>query len=449
MNDSVSVGVLSLHNSKETKAILNIVNDLGHDGHWLRSDNLVVEIEEGEIRIEPEVDIIVNRLLLSSTEQPAELLGLGKSLGRLRPMLNRPENVLTAFHKFATATSMAESEVRIPDSVLALDVDRLNELREKFGDETVYKTAIGTHGGGTWKIGRNESVNPRVGDRYAFLQELIEQNESQRHSDLRIYVVDGSIVGTMRRFAPDNDWRTNVALGGDFENVENLPTEAAEMAIEATDLIGLDYAGVDLVEGVDGWYLLEVNPTAGFRGFFEATGVNPAAAIAKLAIETAGGSVDETRLEQLAGYLDDSMPETVSQVEPRADRETSTIGYTEEVLVSGTSGTERVVAKSDTGASRTSIDTRLAADIGAGPIKSMTKVRSGSTKAGKSRPVVDIVVGIGGDRHTVAASLEDRAHMDYGMLLGRDILKHYQVDAKRMVTDSPDDEEEEEETDEE
>ncbi|MFB6269244.1 MAG: RimK/LysX family protein, partial [Halobacterium sp.] len=94
-------------------------------------------------------------------------------------------------------------------------------------------------------------------------------------------------------------------------------------------------------------------------------------------------------------------------------------------------GTERVVAKSDTGASRTSIDTRLAADIGAGPIKSMTKVRSGSVKSGKARPVVDIVVGVAGDRHTVAASLEDRGHMDYQILLGRDILQHYQVDVKR------------------
>lgn len=444
MDEAVSIGVLSLHNSKETKAILNIVNELGHEGYWLRSDSLIVDIEDGAVHLEPDVDVIVNRLLLSSTEQPAELLGLAKSLSRLRPMLNRPENVLTAFHKFATATAMAESTVRIPDSVLALDVDRLNELRQKFGEEVVYKTAIGTHGGGTWKIGTNESVNPRVGDRYAFLQQLIEQNEAQRHSDLRLYVVDGKIIGTMRRYAPDNDWRTNVALGGEFEPVEEPPEEAAEMALAASDLLGLDYAGVDLVEGVDGWYLLEVNPTAGFRGLFEATGVNPGAAIAQLAIETAGGSVDHERLEQLAGVLDDSMPKTVSQPEPRDRRESSTIGYTEEVLVSGTAGTERIVAKSDTGASRTSIDTRLAANIGAGPIKSMTKVRSGSSKTGKSRPVVDIVVGIGGDRHTVAASLEDRAHMDYSLLLGRDILQHYQVDVKRTVRDTPDDEEEEE-----
>ena len=430
MDESVSVGVLSLHNSKETKAILNAVEALGHTGVWLREDNLCVDIEDGTATLDPNVDVVANRLLLSKSDQPEELLGLALSLSQLRPMLNRPRNVLTAFHKFATATALAESAVSIPDATLALDADRLNEEKGKYGDEVVYKTAIGTHGGGTWKIGADEKVNPRVGDRYAFLQQLI-QRDSDRHRDLRVYVVDGDIVGTMRRYAPENDWRTNVALGGAVEGVDDLPADAAEMALEAADTIGLDYAGVDLVEGEDGWHLLEVNPTAGFKGLFEAIGVSPAPYVAKLAIETAGGEVADERVAELATELDDSMPEAVETEPEKRSEEITTIGYTEDVLVSGTSGTERVVAKSDTGAARTSIDTRLAADIGAGPIKSMTKVRSGSMKSGKARPVVDIVVGVGGDRHTVAASLEDRGHMDYQLLLGRDILQHYQIDVQR------------------
>jgi len=430
MNDSVSVGVLSLHNSKETKAILNAVEALGHTGVWLREENICVDIEDGTATLSPNVDVIANRLLLSKTEQPAELLGLALSLSRLRPMLNRPRNVLTAFHKFATATALADSDVRLPDATLALDADRLNDEKAKFGDEVVYKTAIGTHGGGTWKVGADEQVNPRVGNRYAFLQQLIER-DSDRHQDIRVYVVDGEIVGTMRRFAPENDWRTNVALGGSVEGVDDLPEEAAEMALEAASIVGLDYAGIDLVEGEAGWHLLEVNPTAGFKGLFQATGVSPAPYIAKSAIETAGGEVDDDRVAELAAELDDSRPESVTTEPERQPEDVTTIGYTEDVLVSGTSGTERIIAKSDTGAARTSIDTRLAAEIGAGPIKSMTKIRSGSVKSGKSRPVVDIVVGVGGDRHTVAASLEDRSHMDYQLLLGRDILEHYQVDVRR------------------
>ncbi|MFB6362372.1 MAG: RimK/LysX family protein, partial [Halobacteriales archaeon] len=121
-------------------------------------------------------------------------------------------------------------------------------------------------------------------------------------------------------------------------------------------------------------------------------------------------------------------------------REPAVIGYTEEVIVSGTTGSETVIAKSDTGASRTSIDTQVAAAIGAGPIQSMTRVKSGSSKATKSRPVVDVVIGVGGDRHTVSASVEDRSHMDYPVLMGRDILKNYQVDISRTVEEAPSEE---------
>jgi hypothetical protein len=64
-------------------------------------------------------------------------------------------------------------------------------------------------------------------------------------------------------------------------------------------------------------------------------------------------------------------------------------------------------------------------------------------KSGKARPVVDLVIGIGGAQHTVTASVEDRSHMDYPLLLGRDILKHYQVDVNRRAdADVPDDDDE-------
>ncbi|EMA36257.1 putative ATP-dependent zinc protease [Halococcus hamelinensis] len=437
-DDAIRVGVLSLHNSKETKAILNAVEDLGHEPVWLRRENTAVSIRDGEVSLEPDVDVVANRLLLSNTEEPAEGLGLAATFERIRPMLNRPGATLTAIHKFATAATLADWNVRVPDALLALSNDRLNRGRERFGDVGVYKTAIGTHGGGTWKVDLSEPVNPRVGNRQAFLQELIERDETQ-HRDLRVYVVGDRIIGAMHRYAPEGDWRTNVALGGAVEDVtDEIPAEARETALYAADVIDLDYVGVDLVEANDGWYVLEMNPTAGFKGLYEATGTSPAPYIAKHAIEHVGGSVDDDRVRELAGSLDDSTPSSMPREERPAPGETPTIGYIEDVVVSGTSGSQSTLAKSDTGATRTSIDTSLAAAIGAGPIKSMTKVRSGSQKSGKARPVVDLVVGIGGTQHTVTASVEDRSHMNYPLLLGRDILKHYQVDVRRRAdSDQP------------
>ena len=430
--DPVRVGVLSLHNSKETKAICNAVEDLGHEPVWLREENTAITVEDGTVEVEPAVDVIANRLLLSNTEQPAELLGLATTFERIRPMLNEPNAVLASIHKFATAATLADWNIRVPDALLALSNDRLNEDRERFGDVGVYKTAIGTHGGGTWKVDLTERVNPKVGNRQAFLQRLIDRDD-EAHRDLRVYVVADEIVGSMYRYAPEGDWRTNVALGGAVEDAtDDMPNEAADTALYAADVMGLDYAGVDLVEGYDGWYVLEVNPTAGFKGLFEATGTSPAPYIARLAIETVGGVVDDADVRRLATTLDDSRPSCAPKPKRRPD-EQPVIGYIEEVIVTGTSGSTQTFAKSDTGATRTSIDTSLAAEIGAGPIKSMTRVKSGSSKGGKARPVVDLVIGIGGNQHTVTASVEDRGHMEYPLLLGRDILESYRVDVRRRA----------------
>ncbi len=428
------VGVLSLHNSKETKAILNAVEDLGHEGVWLREENVAISVEDGEVSVEPDVDIIANRLLLSNTEAPAEHLGLAATFDRIRPMLNDPDAVLASIHKFATAATLAHWNIRVPDALLALSNDRLNEGRERFGDVGVYKTAIGTHGGGTWKVDLTEYVNPKVGNRQAFLQRLIDRDD-QEHRDLRVYVVGGESVGAMYRYAPEGDWRTNVALGGAVEDAtDDMPKEAEETALYAAEVMELDYAGVDLVEGYDGWYVLEVNPTAGFKGLFEATGVSPAPHIAKLAIEQVDGTVDDEKVQRISQTLDDSRPSSAPMPKTTPD-EPPAIGFIEEVIVIGTSGSTQALAKSDTGAARTSIDTSLAAEIGAGPIKSMTRVKSGSVRKGKARPVVDLVIGVGGRQHTVTASVQDRSHMDYPLLLGRDILEHYQVDVRKRIDD--------------
>ena len=437
----LTVGVLGLHSSKETKAILNATEALGYGAEWLRRENIAVSITDGELAVEPDIDVVANRLLLSTSTHPADEIGLARLFDRLYPMLNTPDAVTTATHKFAAATALADAGVPVPDGLLALASDRLNSDRERFGEQAVYKTAIGTHGGGAWVVDLTEPVNPRVGDRQAFLQQYIEREGRPR--DTRVYIVDGDHIGSMYRYAPDGEWRTNVSLGGAVEDAtDDLPQKALDIARRAVDVVGLDYGGVDLIDADGEWQVLEINPTAGFRGLFKATGKSPAPYIAKLAIERGGGSVDPDRVGALAETLDDSKPTCMPKNRTTKPDEPSVIGYIEEVVVSGTRGSSMVMAKSDTGATRTSIDTYLATEIGTGPIKDIITVRSGSHKQGKSRPVVDIVVGVGGTQHTVTASVEDRSHMDYPLLLGRDILEQYHVDVTRHA-DTVDDRHEE------
>ena len=428
----LTVGVLGTHNSKETKAILNAIEALGYESAWLRAENTAISIEGGELRLEPDVDVVVNRMLLSNAAYPAEGIGLTRTLAQLRPMLNPPGPVTTALHKIATAVTLVDAGVPVPDALFALSNDRLNLGRERFGDRAVYKTAIGTHGGGAWIVDSSAPINPRVHDRQTFLQQLIETGEVAR--DSRVYLVGDRVIGAMNRSAKAGEWRTNVSLGGSVaDGTADLPERAVEIARDAKAALGLDYAGVDLISDDGDWYVLEVNPTAGFRGFFAATGVSPAPAIARLAIERAGGTVSDDAVAELATTLDDSVP-TCKPKPPAHAGDRSVLGYTERVRVVGTMESRVVTAKSDTGARRTSVDLELAAELGTGSIQETVSVRSGSSKQSTSRPIVDIVIAIDGRTHAVEANVQDRSHMSYPVLLGRDILEHYHVDVTRETT---------------
>ncbi|WP_227356285.1 ATP-grasp domain-containing protein [Haladaptatus salinisoli] len=432
-SSEITVGVLSLHKSKETKAILNAVAALGYDTEWLRQENTSVRVHGDEFTFEPHVDVIINRLLVSNTDQPAEALGLACIYEDIVPMLNEPCAVLKAVHKFATASTLHSAGIPIPDAFLGLDPSRLNEARSYFANQAVYKSAIGTHGGGTWLIELDTPIQPKVGNRQAFLQKFV-RTAGSRHFDYRVYVVGGEVLGSMKRTAVQGKFRTNVAEGGEVTNAtEELPHHVREMARDATTAVGLDYAGVDIVGGDDGWYVLEVNPTAGFRGFFRATGVSPAPYIAQLAIEHVGGAVDGDQVATLATQLDDSTPRCTPRPTYERRREPPLIGYTERITVSGAQGSESVLAKSDTGATRTSIDLGLAARLGVGPIKQRTRVKSGISKTTTARPIVDVVLGIKGDWHTVTANVTDRGHMKHPVLLGRDVLQYYAVDVTQSI----------------
>jgi len=103
--------------------------------------------------------------------------------------------------------------------------------------------------------------------------------------DIRAYVVDGRCVGLVRRRASiDSERRANLAVGGRATPLE-LDHPAADLSVATTMALGLDYAGVDMVEGEEGQPLvLEADAWAGFVGIEEAAGVDIAGAILDMVI---------------------------------------------------------------------------------------------------------------------------------------------------------------------
>jgi ribosomal protein S6--L-glutamate ligase len=90
-------------------------------------------------------------------------------------------------------------------------------------------------------------------------------------SDIRCFVVDGKVVASMRRQAPDGEFRSNLHRGGSAELVKITPKERAT-AVRAAKVIGLNVAGVDILRSERGPLVMEVNSSPGLEGIETATG---------------------------------------------------------------------------------------------------------------------------------------------------------------------------------
>jgi ribosomal protein S6--L-glutamate ligase len=92
--------------------------------------------------------------------------------------------------------------------------------------------------------------------------------------DIRVFTIGGQVVAAIRRKGKIH--KHNVALGASAESIPRgeLPPESTELAIHAAELLGLQIAGVDLLDTDRAPRLLEVNPSPGFSALAAATSVN-------------------------------------------------------------------------------------------------------------------------------------------------------------------------------
>lgn len=100
------------------------------------------------------------------------------------------------------------------------------------------------------------------------IQEYIAESEG---SDLRCFVIGGKVVGAMKRSAMAGDFRANIHAGGTAIKID-LNAAEREMAIKSAEYLGLDIAGVDILQSRTGPKLLEVNSSPGLEGIEKATG---------------------------------------------------------------------------------------------------------------------------------------------------------------------------------
>jgi len=199
-------------------------------------------------------------------------------------VINSPAALKVAESKFLTSFILQEKGFRVPESLIIQQLNKEpNEGLDDAGaflsrhEDSVAKPLYGFQGYGVIRVKRGEkNAMTRI---KRLLSEFkcicLQKYIPNPGRDIRAFVVGDEVVASIYRLAKLGRWKTNIRAGARAERCE-LTEAQRTMAIGASRDLGLDYTGVDIIEGPDGDYTLEVNGAPAWHGITEATGRNVA-----------------------------------------------------------------------------------------------------------------------------------------------------------------------------
>ena len=237
----------------------------------------------------PSIDVAVPRIGASLPGQGVAVVSHLEAMGI--PLVNGAAAIRRARDKLVALQTLAARGIAVPRTVLARGPDQVEQALETVGGPpVVLKLLQGTQGVGVILAETRAAAACTLDTLWGLRQDVIVQEYvgDSAGRDIRALVVGGRIVAAMRRQAPAGEWRSNIHRGGSGARVE-LDPHYAEVAVAAASAIGLDVAGVDLLEARDGPRVTEVNASPGFEGLERVCGVDAAGAILDLAEAIAAG----------------------------------------------------------------------------------------------------------------------------------------------------------------
>lgn len=194
---------------------------------------------------------------------------------------NTAHGITNSRDKLRSLQILSRHHVGIPRTTFVRDrKDVLPAIDRVGGAPVVIKLIEGTQGIGVLLA---ESVKTAEGivellqsqKQNVLIQKFVAESKGR---DIRAFVVGDRVVAAMRRVAQGQEFRSNVHRGAIAEPIE-LSEEYRETAVRCTQILGLQVAGVDMLEGKDGPQVMEVNSSPGLEGIETCTGLDVAGAV--------------------------------------------------------------------------------------------------------------------------------------------------------------------------
>ncbi len=272
-----------------TKRLVEAAEKRGHKARVLDTMDFSIEVERGEPRLYyrnkelSHYDAVIPRIGASITFFGTAVVRQFEQMGVF--CVNPSHGISVSRDKLRALQVLSRHQVGIPKTMFVRHSREILPAIERLGGTpVVVKLLEGTQGVGviladTTKVA--EAIIETLSGPAKMMVLLQQFVKESRGRDIRALVVGNHVVAAMRRVAEGDEFRSNIHRGGRAEIVK-LDPEYERVAVHAAQVMGLRFAGVDMLEGEKGPVLMEVNSSPGLEGIETSTEIDVSDHVIKL-----------------------------------------------------------------------------------------------------------------------------------------------------------------------
>ncbi|MGB0521519.1 MAG: 30S ribosomal protein S6--L-glutamate ligase [Flammeovirgaceae bacterium] len=274
----MKIAILSRNsNLYSTKRLVEAATKKGHEAVVIDHLKCIIELEKKNPKIYyngkylDDIDAVIPRIGASVTFY-------GTAVVRQFEMMNvftavESQALVRSRDKLRSLQVLARAGVGLPKTVFtnySKDVEHV--ISSVGGAPLVLKLLEGTQGLGVVLAETHNAASSVIEAFNGLKARVIAQSfiKEAGGADIRAFVVDGVVVGAMKRQGKEGEFRSNLHRGGSASLIE-LTDEESNTALKATKAMGLGVAGVDMLQSAKGPLVLEVNSSPGLEGIEAAT----------------------------------------------------------------------------------------------------------------------------------------------------------------------------------
>ncbi len=274
-------------NTPESNDLIKAISDAKCKSSKINIENIVVRVENKmvspfylteftkEKRIDVDAAVLRSIGIVKDYEQFSQRIWAIRSIEMNDIYVsNNIFSYIAASDKLGTLMQLARSGIPVPPTLSS------ESFFSGYGAVKEFKTAVvkplrSGKGLGIFKV-EDPDVAMHMFSYFTNLSKPIYVQkflEKVGGGDYRIIVVGDEVIGA--EFRKSSSWKSNISQGAKGMPAK-LNSELRELAIKSTKAMKLDYAGIDIAQTKDGYFVLETNTTIGWQTFKQVTKVNPA-----------------------------------------------------------------------------------------------------------------------------------------------------------------------------